>query len=238
MRLPVFFSLFLMTSGLMAQIPLTSHYLEIGLSAGPNNYSGDLAEKTFVLKETRLGFGAFARYHFSNQFAIKGQVYWGNIAGTDKNASDPELQERSFEFTSNLFEASVMGEWNFLNINSSRENGLDVYKMVPYLMVGIGGVISQPSVNYYGNPDEYDIHVRHALPENGKRRTKALTIPFGAGIRRQINEILVLGGEGCWRPVLSDDLDGVSLNGNPKRRDWFFSLQLSASVVLAKKKSI
>ena len=205
--------------------------------AGLNNYSGDVAERTFVLNETRLGFGAFARYHFSSRVALRAQFFLSNIGGTDANSRDVEIKERSLRFTSNLLEYSLMGEWNFMNIKPVEGNGLEKTSFVPYLLLGIGRVATHPKITYYGPPDDYDIHVKYSLPESGHLVEKAWMIPFGAGIRVKINEAIMLGGDGCWRPVLSDRLDGVSLNGNPQRRDWYFGAYFTASFIISRKAS-
>lgn len=227
--------LFLSANLAFSQHSNTQRYLEAGVIVGLNNYSGDVAEKTMVLNETRLGLGAFARYHFSNRIALRAQFYSTNISGTDANARDKELKERSLRFRSVLLELCLMGEWNFMNVKPIEVNGIQKNRIVPYLLLGIGGVLTRPKITYYGPPDDYGIHVKYPIPESGHLREKLLALPFGGGIRMKINEFIVLGAEGCWRPVLSDLLDGVSLNGNTRRRDWYYSLQFMASYIISGK---
>ena len=211
---------------------ISSHrYLEAGVIMGFNNYSGDVAESVVELSETTIGFGVFARYHFSSHFALKTQFYTANISGTDANARDPELKARSLQFKSNLLEIVLAGEWNILNVKPLERNGLRKFRIVPYLSLGIGAVFMHPTVKYFGPPNEFNKQVPYPLPENGLFK-KALMIPVGGGFRSQITDRITLGIEGGWRPVFSDYLDGVSLNGNPKYKDWYYTAIATLSFAL------
>ena len=200
---------------------------------GLTNYAGDVAESLIEIKETKLGAGIFFRYHFSNRFALKTHLYTGNISGTDANAKSPGLLARSFQFRSNLLEISMVGEWNVFNIKPVQRNGIQNLRIVPYLYFGIGGVLMHPRVVYYGPLNDYDAHVKYPIPENGLS-SKALIIPIGGGLRAQITDRITLGAEGGWRPVFSDQLDGVSRNGNPDRNDWFYTAIATLSYALTR----
>jgi hypothetical protein len=45
---------------------------------------------------------------------------------------------------------------------------------------------------------------------------------MGVGIRVDITKKLVLGVEAGARPIFSDRLDGVRINGDPQNDDWYY----------------
>lgn len=208
-----------------------NRFLEAGVLFGLINYSGDLAESQVELSETKFGAGVFTRYHFLSHVALKATFFTGMLSGTDAHANDPLLKARSLQFNSNILELSLTGEWNFLNIKPIQNNGIRTIRIVPFLYLGVGGLIMQPEVEYFGPPEAFSVNVQYSLPEQGLHK-KALTVPFGGGLRAQITDRITVGAEGGWSPALSDHLDGVSLNGNPKRKDWFYSAFVTLSVSL------
>ena len=58
----------------------------------------------------------------------------------------------------------------------------------------------------------------------------------GAGVRADISEFFVIGLEVGWRPVFSDDLDGVRYNGNPESGDWYYFAGLTTSFIISNNK--
>ena len=52
-------------------------------------------------------------------------------------------------------------------------------------------------------------------------------------MRADIFERLVIGLEGGWRPVFSDDLDGIRRNGNPGKGDWYYFAGVTVSFILS-----
>ena len=50
---------------------------------------------------------------------------------------------------------------------------------------------------------------------------RGLPIPFGLGVKADINHQWMVGLEWGMRPVFSDMLDGVSQSGNPDQNDWY-----------------
>jgi hypothetical protein len=225
-------SLLFLTSNAWAQPTHPEKYLEIGLTAGFTNYSGDLAEKTIQMSEGGFGAGVFGRYHLSNTIAVKAQLLAGKISGTDANASTPELKDRSLEFSNNLVELAVMGEWNFMDVHSSRLEDDQVIRVVPYLTIGLGAVFSQPTLNYYGPPDAYSQNVPYGIPEPGLKK-QALVFPFGLGLRALITKKITVGIDGGFHSAASDYLDGVKKNGKANN-DWYYTALASASLILGR----
>ena len=234
MKLIFSFGLFLSLSTAFSQQTFSDKYLEAGLVTGFTNYSGDMAERNIQFKENGVGAGLFARYHFSTILALKAQVFAGKIGGTDANARTIDLKERSLKFSSNLLEFAVMAEWNFMNVKPERLDDVQEIKVVPYLMLGVGGVFSQPEVTYFGPPDQFTRLVPFNIPEPGLKK-QALVLPFGVGLRTLVSKKITVGIEGAFHPALSDYLDGIKLNGKPNS-DWYYTALASASLVLGRRR--
>lgn len=211
-------------------------YMEAGFILGVTNYSGDIAQKNIHLSETKLGYGVFARHFFSNKFSVKAHLYAGTLSGDDANSKDPNTKRRSFRFTTNFAEVGISGEWHMLGKNRYSSTGIHQRFLSPYLYLGIGGTFSNAKVVYYGTPEDRNEFIKTPFPEVGQRQ-KFLIAPMGVGLRYELNEALVLGAELGWRPVFSDDIDGVRLNGNPEKNDWYYFGGATLAFIFGKTKS-
>lgn len=230
--LPIFL---LFSSGLWAQslYKPKHHSLEAGFLFGLANYSGDLTEHYLVLSESHLGFGAHVRYFLNEDLALRANLFVGTISGDDKHAQDPTLRRRSMRFGTDLFEVGLLGEWYFFGKNRFEIGRNHALTLSPYGYLGIGGTFSGANASFYGAPEDRDVFLTVPFPEKGLRQ-RFLIAPMGGGIRAAWNDEMSMGVELGWRPVFSDDLDGVRLNGNPKSDDWYFFGGLTLSFVLNK----
>lgn len=225
--LPAFF----LPHRIAAQASNSNHFLEAGIAAGALNYSGDLVEPVLRPGATRAGFSVSACYHFMKFWSLRAALTMGNIGGSDAHARDPELRRRNLSFVSNVMELSLRCEWNFMQIEESRWEDQAGFKVVPALFVGIGGVQAHPNVQYHGTPETMAMNVPYHLPETGLT-AKMWSIPFGCMAQTGIASGIRIGVEASAHPVVSDLLDGVSKNGNPRKKDWFYTLMLTAAVRL------
>lgn len=208
----------------------SSHYMELGMMLGATQYSGDVAEKDIELAQTEVGFGFYYRYHIKKQFFFKGQVYFGYISGDDANS--PDLKERKFKFYSPLWEVAGVVEYAPLAQERVSKTGINNYFFSPYVFAGIGGAFTRAEPEYYGSVANYDKYLKTPLPEENIVRRSFFTVPVGAGVRFDYSERLVFGAEGGFRPVFSDKLDGISINGNPDKNDWYYFVGITASFVI------
>jgi len=210
-----------------AQYKRYQHYMELGLMLGATNYSGDVAERDIELKQTDLGFGAFFRYHISQKIHVKAQYYSGSISGDDVNS--PVLNGRKFRFYTRIHEIAVVGEWIPLALEHVTLTGIHNFYVSPYFFIGIGAANSKPEPEYYGLASDRAKYLRTSLPENNIVNRYFISMPIGMGIRFDYSERLTFGIEGGWRPVYNDNLDGISINGNPKKGDWYYFMGITAS---------
>ena len=210
-----------------------NRFLEAGFLFGVTNYSGDMVEKRIQISETHLGYGAYGRYHFGPLFSMKAHVYTGAISGDDVHSST--RKERSLRFSTNIVELGLVGEINFGRRDRFSSTGIHNFSLTPYIFAGIGATFANAEAEYYGPPDQLNENLLVPLPEEGLS-DRFLLVPMGVGIRADISEFFVLGLEGGWRPVFSDDLDGVRYNGNPESGDWYYFAGLTTSFIISNKK--
>lgn len=221
--------------GLSAQTKFKSNdrYWEAGMLLGAANYSGDLAEKDIYLSETRLSYGAFTRYFLTKHYVVRAHLYVCSISGDDANATAPLVRQRSVRFGANMLEVGFSGEWHILGKERYSNTGIHQHFLSPYLFLGLGGVLSAVKPEYYGAPQDRDKYLTLPLPEKGEQQ-QFITAQMGIGVRADINERFVIGAEMGVRPMFSDLLDGVSLNGNPDKNDWYYLGGVTLSFILNK----
>lgn len=203
-----------------------SRTLEAGIMFGVTNYSGDVAEKRVELVETQPGYGFFARYHLTKNFSLKGHIYSGSITGDDKNTVNAS---RKYRFGTSIFEGGLVGEWTPFAKDRLSNTGVFRPLFEPYVFGGLGFTFADAKAEYYGTTPNTDLRV--PLPEENLK-TRFLLAPVGLGIRATVTERFVLGLEGGFRPVFSDDLDGMRINGNPGSNDWYYFGGLTLALIL------
>lgn len=103
--------------------------------------------------------------------------------------------------------------------------------ITPFAFAGLGYTYADADAQYYGPPSEREKFLVVPLPEENLKSRFLLPI-VGGGIRIAFYDQLILGLEGGLRPVLSDDIDGVSLNGNPGENDWYYFFGATVAMVL------
>lgn len=199
-------------------------YAELGGFFGVANYQGDLANKPIEFRETKYSFGGFVKYHYSNKVHFRGQLYYARISGDDIHG---ENKNRDWRFATNMAEASIQME--YLPFGKYRFNRVGLFRpqINPFLTIGIGSAFAINKNLEYESGKEPDI----PFPEEGDKNN-FLVIPIGAGIRFDFTQWTTLAGEAGWRYAQSDYLDGVSINGNPGKKDWYFFLGFTLSTYI------
>jgi outer membrane protein OmpA-like peptidoglycan-associated protein/opacity protein-like surface antigen len=203
--------------------------LEAGIFLGASNYEGDLAKTTlFNVKEGKLGFGGILRYHFTDRFAVRGNVLIGTLSGNDANYADRKT--RGYSFTSPLFELTGQLEWEPLGDRRFRDQQMGNFRRIisPYLFAGAGFASVKPKTKY-GNPTTTGNPTEIAADQAAKKPTATLALPFGAGLKYDLNRSWMIGLEGGFRVPFTDYLDGVSISGNKDEKDWYIFGGLTAT---------
>jgi len=224
--------LLLISLNLQAQKKSKDQYLECGFLFGLTNYSGDVAEKRVELSETQPGYGVFIRYNLAPKFAIKAHVYTGAIRGDDKNS--PVLYDRKFKFSTNIVETAAILEFNFLGKPRFSKTGLRNLNFSPYVFIGGGITFLVADAQYYGPPEKRNDYLKVPFPEDDLPK-RLFILPTGVGLKVNMLERFVLGLDVGWRPVFSDGLDGVKINGNPNQSDWYYFFGITTSFIITGK---
>ncbi len=210
-----------------AQFTRYPNIWDAGIGAYATNYSGDLAPDHVSLANTRWGVGLWVRRHFNNTLQVRGGAYFGRLSGDDRH--HPPNANRQFRFQTSLIEGSLQLEVSLFHIAYDPPRQSRTYYFTPYLFAGAGVAWFSPKATYYGPERDRPLFEREPMPEGGRTQYLVLVAPFGVGIRFMASDELAISAELGARPAPSDLLDGVSLNGNPKKKDWYYLFGLSCS---------
>lgn len=182
---------------------------EAGLLLGVNQNYGDMQEDASYLSQNRPVGGVFVRRHFGNYFALRGQVFFGGLAGNDLDNPNGRWNYRRLKFTSPLTEASLLaevypfGERKYFCEGSFKRN------LTPYLFGGVAGVFTNPTVTV--QPGATAPPLQSWMDEDAANLKKsAFAIPFGIGVKYNMAERWTLGLEAGYRYAFTDYLDGTS----------------------------
>lgn len=175
----------------------------IGISGGPNVFFGDLKVNRMWpasqnMNEWRMAGSINVIRQLSHVFSLRGQMLYGQIAGTKRNYTDGAPCNQYFE--GYLAEPNLNVMVNFMNIfgyNPAR-------KFFIYGTVGLGMT--------FWHTKKYDLVTHAKIGEAGKAFpdwTKEAVIPAGLGAYYNIGDKVNLGLEWTLRGLNSDRLDAT-----------------------------
>ena len=189
---------------------------EIGVIAGTSFYFGDLNSVPF--RDAKFAGGLLYKYNFTPRFALKANIIFGKIAGSDKKnhsfLKDDggkyqwDYRDRKLSFSSPITEISAQFEINFFNVyNEGHKN-----QMSPYLFGGIAFFSFNPQAVY--NDKTFDLQPigTEGQGRDGEKKKYPLTgfaIPFGIGFKANIGKFVCVGAEWGLRYTFTDYLDDV-----------------------------
>lgn len=206
---------------------------EIGLTLGLNQYYGDMHCSKPYPSQNSLMAGVFVRRHLNDFFAIRPQLLVGRLAGRDLDNPDGLWDYRRLRFKSSPFvELALLGEYYPFRERRFTCDGFLKNGLSPYIFGGIGVAYSNPEVWEEGSPRFpvekrlWDADKAH-LEKFGNRL--GVIFPVGLGVKYNMANRWTLGLEAGYRFSTSDYLDGISLAGNPDRKDGYFLGNVLAS---------
>ena len=177
----------------------------VGAFIGGASYLGELNDQPF--KRTKPAIGLSLNYEVSDRLMVRGGFTFGKLEGADKYSGTESIKQiRNLSFESNLSEFSLMGEltvFNLYNINWSPYGfaGVAVYHFNPFVRDSGQKVFLQPlSTEGQGLPGSL----------NGPYKLTQIAIPFGGGVKFNLNDNVRLGVELGLRRLFTDYLDDVS----------------------------
>jgi hypothetical protein len=186
----------------------SSAQLRAGVFAGISNYQGDLVDQVF--QKPGAAFGLSLSYAVSGRLNLRGGLTFAKVSGADSLNSSASLRRRNLSFKSPVTELSFVGEFNTMD--------MDYRSWSPYLFAGLAV--------YHFNPYSFDANGNkvflqplstegQGLPGNPGTQPYSrlqLAIPFGGGIKYNINDNIRIALEIGMRKLFTDYLDDVSSN--------------------------
>jgi len=185
-----------------------SQRIDLDIFGGISNYQGDLQPIFFTTQNANPGAAAILKYGVSDRFYIRAGFSFGSIAGYDAKNKE-NLQFRNLNFRSGLQEFSAGLEYRLFSP--------DQHRLTPYVFVA-AGVFKFKPYTFYG-PDYVKTFLQplgtegQGLPEYPGTELYSLTqfcIPYGLGVKYQINCNLNIGFEFRQTKTFTDYLDDVS----------------------------
>lgn len=183
--------------------------LEIGGFIGGSYYIGDI-NPAVPFRQTGLGYGVLFRYALNARWAVRLNVYEGNLTGDDNVSKF--IEDRDLKFNSDITEIAGVGEFNFLPyFTGSKKN-----YFTPYIFGGVGVVFYSPKVGDVSLRDKYtegQEDAQYLVPDNSADRiysTATFCIPFGVGVKYSFSKRIAATLEWGMRKTFSDYMDDVS----------------------------
>lgn len=169
---------------------------------GVATYLGELANPGDYF-DSKLNVVAGLKYQISNRIAVRSEMTWFQLQGTDALANDGSREKRNLSFKSDNFEINATGQISLF------ENGKYFYqrpKINFYGFAGIGLLHFNPKTEYLGS-----VYELQPLQTEGVSYSRfTLAIPFGGGVRFRLSPFLDAVVEGGYRKLFTDYLDDVS----------------------------
>lgn len=182
--------------GFISVKALGQQSVDVGFFGGTGFYLGDMT-KTEISKSTHPAYGAFIRYNFNPRYALRFNVLNGNIG------AEGEFNSNYWAFDKNVLDIALSFEFNFLKYIVGEDE-------TPWSTFMNGGIGVQ-MYSYDLRPDDLFPFVDPGYYAISRRSSSVITptIPFGVGIKYDLNKRIGIALEGSLRKTFSDKLDDL-----------------------------
>ncbi|HEX6913825.1 MAG TPA: DUF6089 family protein [Chitinophagaceae bacterium] len=204
---------------------ITAPKYEMGVRLSSLIYQGDLAPAAAgSYKSLALGGGIFATRIFDWNWALRVSADYGKIKGSDSLYQEAWRKERRFSFRTTF--AELAAEMVYTIGDNYRADRLQ-----PYVFAGAGVSFLDVKRDYsHSDPSYFSYNPWSAnglAIDTAKSLPKTcLVFPVGVGLRFGIGDNLSFFGEGTYRLMSTDYLDGFSRSANPSLLDHYTNLSL------------
>lgn len=238
---PYLIGITLLKSSMVTQAQHFFSAQEYGVSVGATNYFGDI-NPNYGFDFIKPSIGVMFRQHFNPYISVRANLLYTSVEGSDKQSKNAYQHLRNLDFKSNIYEFSVVGEFNFFWF----ETGNVRRRFTPYLTAGIGAFYYDPYTNY----DDKKVRLK-PLGTEGQNLTAykdrkysnfSIAVPLGVGVKYWIKPGMNLGVELANRFTFTDYMDDVSqtyvgannFSHNPSSPSYAYNLQDRSGMVTTK----
>lgn len=195
----------------------TRAYFEGGIAPGIMNCKTDIADEGLRIypQGFRPSITLYAGVVHTKGYGVRVEYTSGTVTAADsfiRRVDKDSAKLRNLNFKSKINEFALIGEVYPLTL---RDGGRTQRFVNPYLFAGIGFFRFNPQTHFQGRLiDLKPLSINgHGFPEYPDRKPYDLTaicIPFGAGVKLDVNKFLNIGAELNLRYTFTDHLDDVS----------------------------
>ena len=185
---------------------------ELGISFGAAHYFGDINNRSAIDKP-RPVLGVYFKKQFGKYVALRISGHYAEVGYSDKYSNIEFQQRRNLDFSSQIWEMAVQGDFNFFNFVP----GDPAYKFTPYITIGVGTINYDP-YTYLGGQKYFlrklgtEGQGSDLYPERKPYSNQAFCFPFGMGIKYNLGKNINLSFEITHRFTSTDYLDDVSIS--------------------------
>ncbi|KQR94976.1 hypothetical protein ASG01_03700 [Chryseobacterium sp. Leaf180] len=197
---------------------------EVGVRLGMSNLIGDIGKTNYILQQpldlnraSELGVpfygGLLYRFNFNPYQTVRLDVGYNQVQFSDKSAKEEYRRNRNSFGKNNIYEASLVFEYNFFPVNNEQKRGM----VSPYIFTGIGGLMyDAPKAtikhDFRRNADgvaQAPINEQDFIstPVYSLGTKTAVNIPFGLGLKYKFNYGWAIFAEATFRYTFTDQLD-------------------------------
>jgi hypothetical protein len=183
---------------------------EFGIAVGAAHYFGDL-NNDYRMNRPKIALGILFRKQFGDYIALRVQGTYAKLGYSDVYSRNPVNQIRNLSFNTDLYELSLMGDFNFFRFIP----GFAPYRFTPYVSLGVGFFNYDP----YAYLNNEKIFLRPlgtegqgsiAFPDRKPYGNMGIVFPIGFGIKYNISPRTNFTLELTHRFSSTDYLDDVS----------------------------
>ncbi len=173
------------------------------VSDNANSFKDNNPFSKYFYQDRRMGMGIYLDKMFNPYFGIKGLFMYSTMKSTKES--------EKIYFKGNLFEYSISAVFDltnaFLGIDKYRK-----YNVYAFLGVGLSEIRSEL---YDLNTDSVIAKVGYTVKKEGRgpNRLTEFTMPFGLGVRYNINKSFSVFGEFTSHVIFSNKVDAYPVDG-------------------------
>jgi hypothetical protein len=241
---------------------LSQPKLNLTLFGGFSNYTGELQQKRFTIKQAHAAFGAGVSLQLKPKWYLNGTLIKGKVSGDDKLSASPANRARNLNFYSNIYEAALTVSYDLFDIDFSR--------WTPYASAGAAIFRFNPHGDGYRELRRFSTEGQGFVPGRDPYRIITISAPLAAGVRFRVAPTVLLGYEIGIRKTFTDYIDDVSqtyvdegllrlnrgqdavavafrgdeldrnlpypaagtLRGSPKTKDWYYFSGITLNIAI------